>query len=55
MENKEDFLSAFERTQEKGDLKLTKEEAEKFKNAFEDPEFCKLMVRLLCLHAWNDE
>lgn len=36
-------MHAFERSQDKGDLKLTQEEAEKFKTAFEDPEFCKLM------------
>jgi hypothetical protein len=47
METKEDFMHAFEKTHEKGDLKLTEEEAEKFKTAFDDPEFCKLMVRLM--------
>lgn len=47
MESKEDFMNAFERTHDKGDLKLSNEEAEKFKTAFEDPEFCKLMVSLV--------
>jgi hypothetical protein len=42
--SKEDFMNAFEKSQDKGDLKLSQEEAEKFKTAFEDPEFCKLMV-----------
>jgi hypothetical protein len=44
MESKDDFMKAFEQSQDKGDLKLSQEEAEKFKTAFEDPEFCKLMV-----------
>ncbi len=41
----EDYKKKFEQAQAADkDIKITPEEAEKFKKAFEDPEFCRLMA-----------
>ena len=42
----EDYKKKFEQAQSKSekDLQITPDEAEKFKKAFDDPEFCRLMA-----------